>query len=162
MLGLGKRRLEQRLRQHGSAAMAVVLSTTRIIGGLYQNDDQFYQSAPVQATRSLWTMRVRIEPDEAHAFEAKIDAWLWDTERPWMNTVIPVLYDPRDHRKIALDRSFGALNAARQATYRMRDQWLQEQARNPLDRLTELMELRASGVLTDAEYDARKQKLLGQ
>jgi hypothetical protein len=30
--------------------------------GLYENDDPFYQSPPVQTTPDLWTMTVRVEP----------------------------------------------------------------------------------------------------
>ena len=37
-----------------------------------------------------------------------------------------------------------------------------EQAANPLDRLTELMQLRERGALSDSEYEAQKRKLLGQ
>ena len=67
-----------------------------------------------------------------------------------------------DRRKVVLDHSVQALTAARQATFEARDRWLEEQARNPLDRLAELMDLRDRGVLTDAEYEAQKRRLLGQ
>ena len=142
--------------------MATVLSTRRAMSGFYKNDDPFYQTPPAQATPDLWTMAVRVQPDGGPAFDAAIEAWLWQRERPWLNTVVPVLYDPSDHRKVVLDRSAEAQNGAQQATLAMREQWLAEQARNPVDRLTELMNLRDGGVLTAAEYEAQKRRLLGE
>ena len=161
MFGIGSGRLERKLRQRGKPAMATVLSVRRKVSGLYNTSDPFYQSPPTEATRALWTMTVRVEPDGEPAFEAKIDAWLWETERPRMDWLIPVLYDPSDHRKVAFDHSVEARNAANHATFVMRERWMQEQA-NPLDRLTELTELRDRGALADAEYQAQKRKLLGQ
>jgi len=142
--------------------MATVLSTRRAMSGFYKNDDPFYQTPPAQAAPDLWTMAVRVQPDGGPAFDAAIEAWLWQRERPWLNTVVPVLYDPSDHRKVVLDRSAEAQNGAQQATLAMREQWLAEQARNPVDRLTELMNLRDGGVLTAAEYEAQKRRLLGE
>ena len=161
MFGIGGRRLERKLRQHGRAAMATVLSTRCTVGGGYSTNDPLYRRAPTQVIPALWKMALRVEPDGAPAFDAKIDAWLWDTERPWINTVVPVLYDPSDHRRVVFDHSVEARNAARQATFVMRERWMEEQAANPVDRLTELMDLHDRGVLTDAEYEAQKQKLLG-
>lgn len=162
MFGIGNRRLERKLRQHGKPAMAMVLSTRRKVSGLYQTSDPFYQSPPTEATRAFWTTRVRIEPDGQPAFEATVDAWLWESERPRMDWLIPVLYDPSDHRQVVFDHSAEARKAANQATFDMRERWLAEQAANPLDRLTELMDLRDRGALSDAEYQAQKRKLLGQ
>jgi hypothetical protein len=82
VFGIGCRRLERKLRQHGKAAMATVPSTRRAMSGLYENDDPFYQTPPTQETRDLWTMAVRVEPDGVSAFDAQIEAWLWETERP--------------------------------------------------------------------------------
>jgi hypothetical protein len=161
VFGIGSGRLERKLRQHGKSAMALVLSTRRKVSGLYETSDPFYQSPPSEATPALWTMIVRVQPDGQAAFEARIDAWLWESERPRMDWLVPVLYDPSDHRKIVFDHSVEARNAANQATFVMREQWMQDQA-NPLERLTALMELRDSGALADAEYQAQKRKLLGQ
>ncbi|OBG37633.1 SHOCT domain-containing protein [Mycobacterium sp. E3198] len=162
MFGIGGRRLERKLRGQGRAAMATVLSTRRTMSGLYKTNDPFYQTPPTQATPDLWAMTVRVQPQNAPAFEARIEAWLWEAERPWLNTVVAVLYDPSDQHKVILDRSPEAQNAARQATFAMRERWLEEQARSPVDRLTELMNLRDRGELTADEYEAQKRKLLGQ
>ncbi|WP_156623064.1 SHOCT domain-containing protein [Mycobacterium sp. 1164966.3] len=141
--------------------MAMVLSTRRKVSGLYQTSDPFYQTPPTEATRALWTMTVRVQPDGEAPFEANLDAWLWEAERPRMDWFVSVLYDPSDHRRVVLDQSAEARNAASQATFEMRERWMQEQA-NPLDRLTELMRLRDSGALSNADYEAQKRKLLGQ
>lgn len=162
MFGNSGRRRERKLRQHGKPAMATVLSARRRMSGLYKGDDPFYQRQPTQVTPSLWTITVQVEPDGVPAFEAEIRAWLFDTERPMQNTVVPVLYDPSDRRTAVLVTSPEAQNAARQATIVMRDRWFEEQAKNPVDRLTELMELRDRGMLSDAEYADQKRKLLGQ
>ncbi len=162
MFGIGGRRLERKLRRHGKAALATVLSTRRTMSGLYKTNDPFYQTPPTQATPDLWTMTVRVQPEGAPAFDAGIEAWLWETERPWLNTVVAVLYDPSDQRKVILDRSPEAQKAAQQATFAMRERWLEEQARDPVDRLTELMNLRDRGDLTADAYEAQKRKLLGQ
>jgi hypothetical protein len=142
VFGNGGRRRERKLRQHGKPAMATVLSARRKMSGLCKSDDPFYQSQPTQVTPSLRTVTVRVEPDGVPAFEAQIKAWLFDTQRPMQNTVVPVLYDPSDHRTAVLVTSPEAQNAARQAIIEMRDRWLEEQAGNPVDRLTELMETR--------------------
>ncbi|HTQ17433.1 SHOCT domain-containing protein [Mycobacterium sp.] len=136
--------------------------TRRKVSGLYNTDDPFYQTAPTEATRALWAMTVRVEPHGEPAFEADIEAWLWESERPSMEWLIAVLYDPSDHGKVVFDHSAEARKAANQATFEMRERWMQEQAANPLDRLTELMALRDRGVLTGPEYEAQKRKLLGQ
>ncbi len=162
MFGIGARRRERKLRQRGVPAMAMVLATQRKLSGVYKTNDPFYQSAPVQATPDLWALRVRVEPHGEPAFDATVEAWLYEAQRPWLNTVVPVLYDPSDHSKVALDSSDEARQAAQQATFAMREEQRSEQARSPVERLTELMQLRDSGSLTEAEYLERKQKLLGQ
>ncbi|WP_156661531.1 SHOCT domain-containing protein [Mycobacterium sp. 852002-51163_SCH5372311] len=106
-------------------------------------------------------MTVRVQPDGETPFEASLEAWLWEADRPRMDWLVPVLYDPSDHRKVVFDHSAEARNAANQATFDRRERWMQEQA-NPLDRLTELMQLRDSGVLSNSDYEAQKRKLLGQ
>jgi hypothetical protein len=161
VFGIGSRRLERKLRQHGKPALALVLSTRRKVSSLYQSSDPFYQSPPTEVTRALWTMTVRVQPDGEAPFEADLDAWLFEAERPRMDWFVPVLYDPSDRRKVVFDHSAEARIAANQATFDMREQWMQDQA-HPLDRLTELMRLRDGGELSDADYAAQKRKLLGQ
>ena len=160
--------LERKLREHGKAALATVLSahvrlpaptlTTRINGG------PMSRRSPGP---SLWKMTVRVEPDDGPAFDAKTLAWL--KNRPlW---VVGVLYDPSDHRKVVIDRSVEALRAAEQESL-LRVQALKPQKSgtvsppatedDPLDRLSKLADLHERGVLTDAEFEAQKHILLGQ
>jgi hypothetical protein len=111
-------------------------------------------------------MTVRVEPDDAPAFDAKIFAWLKD--RPFW--VVGVLYDPSDHRKVVVDRSVDARRAAERESF-LRAQALRPQASgtvsppasgdDPLDRLSKLADLHERGALTDAEFEAQKHKLLG-
>jgi hypothetical protein len=44
----------------------------------------------------------------------------------------------------------------------MSDRWLEEQVRNPVHRLTELMNRRDPGDHTADDYEALRQRLLGQ
>lgn len=159
--------LERKLRRHGRAALATVLSarvrlpaptrTTRI------NDGPMSRK---KLGPSLWKMTVRVEPDDGLAFDAKTSAWLKD--RPlW---VVGVLYDPSDHRKVVIDRSVEARSAAeRESLLRVQALKPQKSAAvsppatedDPLDRLSKLAGLHDRGVLTDAEFEAQKHKLLG-
>ena len=100
-----RRRLERKLRAHGKAAMATVLATRVAVGGGYSTNDPMYRRTPTQVIPALVKMTVRVEPDGKPPFDAEIDAWLMDTERPWINTAVPVLYDPTDHRKVLFDKS---------------------------------------------------------
>jgi hypothetical protein len=114
-------------------------------------------------------MTVRVEP----AFDAKIERWLSIMRRPSEGWKVGVLYDPSNHRRVALDRSMLARQAAAAVNYpRLAAKAKQEfdelfsvemqDAETVVDRLTKLMDLHDRGVLTDAEYKAEKQKLLGQ
>jgi hypothetical protein len=62
---------------------------------------------------------------------------------------------------VVFDLSVEGRNAAQQATFAMREQWLNEESRSPVDRLTELMQLRERGAITEVQYEERKRKLLG-
>src|SRR5690349_1407906 len=76
VFGIGLRRRERRLRQRGIQAMAMVLTTRRKVSGMYKTDDPFYQSAPTQATPSLWEATVRVQPDGERPFDAHLEVWL--------------------------------------------------------------------------------------
>jgi Short C-terminal domain len=160
-------RLERKLRQHGKAAFAAVLSarvrlraptlTTRInLGPMHRR----------KLGPDLWKLTVRVEPDDAPAFDARIFARLED--RPlW---VVGVLFDPFDHRKVVFDGSVEARRAAEQESI-LRGQALRPQTSgtvspsatgdDPVDRLSKLADLHERGALTDAEFEAQKHKLLG-
>ena len=72
-----------------------------------------------------------------------------------------MLYDPSNHRKVVVDRSRLAQQATSQANLlRITAQTPQEEE-SPVERLTALMDLHHRGLLTEAEYEVQKRKLLG-
>jgi hypothetical protein len=162
VFGFGDRRRERKLRANGRSAFALVLSVRRTVSGVYNSSDPFNQTPPTEVTPALWTLSVRVDPTSDTAFEATVKAWLREADRPWTDTLIPVLYDPNDRRTVVYDHSAEAKTAAQQATFQMREAWLQEQAANPVDRLTQLMERRDRGELSATDYEAQKRRLLGQ
>jgi hypothetical protein len=151
---------------------------------------------------------LRVEPDTEPAFEARVDAWLFNPPRE--GDVVPVLYDGADHTKVVvnhdqtalMDAHFASIRAravarghdpaaaaaverAMAASYRdpaqitsaahdrLRNPFSTPLApttipiapvapQDPLDRLAKLGELRDHGVLTEAEFEQQKQKLLAQ
>jgi hypothetical protein len=160
-------RRERKLRQHGKATLATVLSARVAVTGVSLTTRINLGPMHRKTGPGLWKMTVRVEPDDAPAFDAKIFAWLKD--RPlW---VVGVLYDPSDHRKVVVDRSVEGRRAAEQESL-LRVQALRPQASgtvsppalgdDPLDLLSKLADLHERGVLTDAEFEAQKHKLLGQ
>jgi hypothetical protein len=106
--------LERKLRKQGNAAWATVLSAQVTVPTLYGNTRMQLGALHQQRiTKPRWTMVVRVEPGGEPPFDAEISGWL--EERP---RVVPVLYDPSDHRKVLLDKpAYEARNAAaRRAT----------------------------------------------
>jgi hypothetical protein len=169
--------LERKLRRRGKTAMATVLS-------LRQYPDN-WGPGPTGSGYFLCKMTVRVEPDDEPPFEAKIDTWLLRPDLVvWVGGLVSVLYDPSDHRKVVFDHSIiEAQRVAKRADMAMRARmWSEQQAAgtvgmaggtshawtgapasgDPLDRLSKLADLHDRGALTDAEFEAQKQKLLGE
>jgi hypothetical protein len=84
-----------------------------------------------------------------------------------------VLYDPSNHRNVVFDRSRLAQQAANQANYPRLAAKAQREfdelagvdaqaAETPVERLSTLIDLHERGLLTDAEFEAEKQNLLGR
>jgi hypothetical protein len=108
-------RLERKLRMQGKVAWATVLSAQVTVPALYMNTrSQGGHLHQQRASNSRWKMMVRVEPGGEPPFDAEISAWLED--RP---EVVPVLYDPSDHRKVLLDKPAFTLYRAEQS--RLRD-----------------------------------------
>jgi hypothetical protein len=123
--------------------------------------------------KALWHMVVRVVPDGEPAFDATLDAWLGIRRRPSEGWLIPVLYDPSNHRNVVFDRSRLAQQAANQANYPRLAARAQREfdelasmaaqaAQAPVERLSTLIDLHDRGVLTDAEFEAERRKLLGR
>ncbi len=93
-------RVERKLRKQGKAAWATVLSTQRTLPATYLGSRTNYGPWQTQrVSKPRWKMMVRVQPGGEPPFDAKISGWLDD--RPM--GVVPVLYDPSDHRKVLLD-----------------------------------------------------------
>jgi hypothetical protein len=88
-----KKRLERRLAEGGAAAPAEVIGaspTTTRIGNAHP--------------RLVWKLRIRVCPAGDVPFEADIRHPVpWD-QPPTVGMTLPVLYDPADHSKVAVDQ----------------------------------------------------------
>lgn len=84
-----------------------------------------------------------------------------------------MLYDPSNHRKVVVDRSRLAQQAATSANHARLAAKASQQfddvfgvaapvAETPVEQLTKLVDLHGRGLLTNAEYEAQKQMLLGR
>ncbi len=144
-----------------------------------------------QPDQVIWKLTLRVIPDDASAFDAKVEApYPARAGGPPLGTVVGVLYDPKNHSKLAVDptvdpESFGQLHAdtmnqiinqgMRSAgTIFVGGQMIQGGQRPPstpspgttpssasvADELEKLSQLRDQGTITDAEFEAQKQKLL--
>lgn len=103
---------ERKLRKHGRAALATVLSARRQRWApALVPDADVNPSAALQPSRNLWKMTVRVEPPGEPPFDANVTAWL-PAFKAREGSIVSVLYDPSDHRKVVLDRSLGAQRAA--------------------------------------------------
>jgi hypothetical protein len=108
-------------------------------------------------------MTVRVDRPDGPAFDATLHAWLGTRSRPSEGWLVPVRYDQGDHSRVLLDTSAAARQAAAQANAaRLAAQTSEADAETTVDRLTKLIEQRDRGELTAAEYEAGRQKLLGQ
>jgi hypothetical protein len=146
-----------------------------------------------QPDQVIWKLTLRVIPDDRGAFNATVQApYPARAGGPPLGTLVGVLYDPKDHSKVAVDptvepESFGQLQAdtmnqvVRQSLRSggavfVGGQWVGSgapqatgaspapsgpQPANLADELEKLVRLRDGGALTEAEFQARKQKLLG-
>jgi hypothetical protein len=172
---------------------ADLLATLRASGG---------QSAPAQITKTKrgravrgdpsqisWKVTLLVRPEHHAPFNVVVQVPYPKSEGgPSSGSVIGVVYDPKDHSKIALDpsapvESFGQAQAAtmnRVVGQAMRGSGLviaggqvisggqAPGAPSPAagggsvaDELERLSSLRDKGTITEAEFEAQKQRLLG-
>jgi Short C-terminal domain len=93
-------RLERELRKRGKRAFATVVESHRT-----HYAETTGNPGIISDTRILWKLVLRVEPEGEPAFEAKLDALFGQLTEPTADTQLPVLYDPKDHSKVVLDRS---------------------------------------------------------
>lgn len=102
MLGLRKRE-EKKLREHGSEATAEVLEATRGRFSVTVGDPQL-----VENTQILWHLTLRVRPQHAEEFTADVKQRFSQMSSPVVGMTLPVLYDPDDHSKLAIDHDDAA------------------------------------------------------
>jgi Short C-terminal domain len=205
-------RLEKKLRKSGAHATAEVLSAeqsrlavTRGAEGIVAN------------TRLVWKLRLRVQPEGEPEFEVAIKEGWDQLSRPIVGMQVPVLYDPKDHGKVVVDRSgdwmaamiggdaADMLRSGRaEKLARVKDivrdaqahpdrpkqtfhlgpdtvgtagpdsggtagglaeafgAAASQQAPDPVDQLAKLADLRDRGIVSDAEFETQKRRILGE
>jgi hypothetical protein len=97
-------------------------------------------------------------PDDDQPFEATIKIKSGARVNLVVNQVINVLYDPADRRKVVIDESALRKDMVMDAIARAKASGAKPSSH--VDALERLANLRDRGVLTDAEFDAEKRKIL--
>jgi len=172
--------LEQKLRESGGTTARALITKTK--PGKVVTSDEPGQAGVAQV---LWKVTLRVIPEGGSAFDAVVTVpYPQKGGGPPMGSNVGVLYDPRDHKKIVIDRSAEAESwgAVQQATMERLGAPGTIGARGPVviaggqvispsvsaagppdvaGQLAKLAELKDRGVLTESEFQAQKQKLLG-
>jgi hypothetical protein len=160
VFGKGKREKAKNLFENGSKGVGTVMNVHDT--GMTVNDNPRVQ------------MVFRIEPlDGGAAFEAQKKSTVSRVQIPRAGDRYPVWYDPADQESWAyatVDDDNGRaqirqlFGAAAETMTGVGDPAAAAVpvAEDPLDRLRKLDELRAAGVLNDAEFQAKKAELLAQ
>jgi len=91
-------------------------------------------------------VRLRVEPDGEAPFEVERKVTVSRVAIPRAGERVEVAYDPADHSRF---------------TFRISDLTDGDRAPDRFDQLARLGELRSRGILTDAEFEAEKARLLG-
>jgi Short C-terminal domain len=157
-------RLEKKLRESGGVCAEATILKKRE-GAVVENQNW-------KGERNMsanWHLTVHVQAPGGEPFQTsfvqRIGAGATGLLQNGMVQSIPVIFDPSDHKKIALDQvvwgerlraqSWGgatAVNTPAAAAPAAGDQ---------LQALSRLADLRDRGVLTDEEFEAQKAKLLG-
>jgi hypothetical protein len=187
MLGKPSKRLKKQLEESGKRANATVveiaekgMAVTRGAEGVIGN------------TELALKTHLRVQPEDEPEFEVKKRFSYPQLAVPSAGQTVPVLYDPADHDKIIVDYSpeaqqtaalsaagigAGSLGELMNQAQQLRGQAMQvpsgmgqmpgmaPQAPDQTDsvsQLERLAKLKESGALTEAEFQAEKQKILGE
>ena len=182
MLGKPSKRMMKQLEENGKRANATVveiaekgMAVTRGAEGVIGN------------TELALKTHLRVQPDDEPEFEVKKRFSFPQLAVPSAGQTVPVLYDPNDHDKIIVDYSpeaqqnaaFTAAGIDPSQIGQMMQQAQQMQAGmgqmpgmaqpapaqaqpDPVEQLEKLAKLKESGALTEAEFEAEKQKIIGR
>ena len=93
-------RLEKKLREHGRSGSATVLEAEQTHWAVAHAPDNV-----VANTEIVWKLKLQVTPSGEAPFEAEIEQSWPQLSPPRVGQVVPVLYDPEDHSKVAVDRS---------------------------------------------------------
>lgn len=165
MLGSHKR-LEKKLRADGASAPATVLDVHRLAV------EHIDGPGRVSSVVLLCRLKLRVEPPGEAPFKVKTTARFPNRRKPTKGSQLAVLNDSGDHGKLVVDqpaRSPGDELAARMTTaqgtldaFSAATTPSAPSAADPLDQLAKLAALRDAGALTEAEFAAQKQRILGE
>jgi hypothetical protein len=168
----GKKRLEHRLEEHGTRTQARVIACDRggtwWVNGSHGNPD-------IQRTTCRLTLEVR--PSGEPSFETQLKTHFRTERVPSEGDMIDVLYDPADHDKVDVASGAGESGAVQvqvvraaggdparpMPTVTVNGQVVsagEPAATDITGEIAKLGQLRDQGLLTDAEFQAQKQKLL--
>jgi hypothetical protein len=168
---------EERLRERGGKPARALISRAKPGKATKPSD-------PGQPVEVIWKLTLRVLPEDRAPFDAVIQVpYPQKAGGPPVGSMIGVLYDPHHQDDVALDRtasteSWGSVQAtvmshlvppgattARGPLVIAGGQVIQPPAadRPPslAEQLEQLADLKTRGVLTESEFQAEKQKLLG-
>jgi Short C-terminal domain len=173
------RSLEKRLRQGGGkAAKAMLIDAKK---GHWVSSSGGSQAQLAASATVNWTLTLRVTPDDEPPFEATVKERFRVGSRP-ISGPYNVLYDPQDHSKVVithaqpmseaermerqrrlLEKAAAARQQGQAASASPSDGTLapaSHPAASVADELGKLAALRDRGVLTEAEFETQKGKLL--
>jgi putative oligomerization/nucleic acid binding protein len=91
---------DEKLEEHGTRAPAEVVKAEQSRAGITVGNPAF-----AGATEVVWKLDVKVKPEGAEPFDAHVEARLPQYTALTAGSTVPVLFDPDDHSKVALDMS---------------------------------------------------------
>jgi hypothetical protein len=91
---------DKKLEESGTRAPAEVVKAEQSGTGVTVGNPAF-----AGATEVVWNLDVKVKPDGADPLDAHVEARLPQYSAIMVGSTVPVLFDPSDHSKIALDMS---------------------------------------------------------
>ncbi len=99
--------MEEKLRAGGRSASATILEAEQTHWAVSRAPDNV-----VANTQIVWKLKLQVTPTGESPFEAEIEQAWPQLDSPRVGQVVPVLFDPEDHSKVALDHSDAAQGQA--------------------------------------------------
>jgi hypothetical protein len=186
MLGKPSKRTQKKLEENGKRANATVVDIAEKGMAVTSGAEGI-----VANTEVMLKTRMKVQPEGEPEFEVTERFRYPQLAIPSAGSVLPVIYDPEDHDKVMIDRSPeaqqgaalssagidpGQLGQLMNQAQQMQAQALQggmpgmgqvpgatpaQPQADSVEQLEKLAALKEKGVLTDAEFEAEKAKILG-